>query len=254
MDERRISDELDDLASPSSLVWALVGAVVGAVLAVVLLPHVLPAVLASTTGPAPKAWWHLSRASGFVAFVLLGISMTLGLLLSSHEARRWPGASSAFVLHQHASLLGLGFSVFHALVLLGDRFADLSLSEIVVPFASRFRPVAVGLGQIGLVTMTVVAVSFHLRRRIGTRAFRIVHLASFGVFALALLHGLLAGTDRDPFALVMYAVPSAAVLFFTVSRVLLARCQDAPGREAGKRRSSRKNADSSARPATDAFR
>jgi hypothetical protein len=75
---------------------------------------------------APKGYWYLSRASAWMAFALLWLSMALGLLITNRLARVWPGGPNAFDLHQHVSLLALAFSLFHALILLGDRYVGYS--------------------------------------------------------------------------------------------------------------------------------
>src|SRR5919202_280414 len=117
--------------------------------------------------------WYLSRASAFAAYVLLWWSMILGLSITNRLARAWPGGPAAADLHEHASLLGLGFGLLHALVLLGDQFIGYTLSQIVIPFASAgYRTLWVGLGQIGLYLMALITFSFYVRRWIGARAWR----------------------------------------------------------------------------------
>jgi predicted ferric reductase len=210
----RTNRELDDLASPATIAWAVGGVAAGATLALLVLPHVMPA-LSSTQ---PKTWWYLSRASGLVAYALLALSMMLGLLLSTRFAKGWPGAATAFGLHEHASVLGLSFALFHAIVLLGDRHTPFTVAQLVLPFGAAYRPVALGLGQLAFYGAVLLVGSFYVRKRIGQRAWRILHFASFAVFALALGHGLLAGTDRS----VMLAgiLPVAGVVFFACYRVL----------------------------------
>ncbi|MFN8423771.1 MAG: hypothetical protein U0470_10465 [Anaerolineae bacterium] len=79
-------------------------------------------------------------------------------------ARLWPGGPTAFDLHQHVSLLSLAFAVFHALILLGDRYIDYTLATVLVPFASRdYRPIGVGLGQLAFYPLAVVGLSFYVR-------------------------------------------------------------------------------------------
>src|SRR5438067_11731000 len=122
--------------------WLLVvGAFAGAALALITIPAWLPVLGASLVGADAKVFWYLSRASAFTALVLLWISMATGLLISNKMARIWPGAFTAFDLHQFTSLLGLGFAVFHVLVLLGEHYIGLSLFQLLVPFASTpYRP------------------------------------------------------------------------------------------------------------------
>ena len=119
----------------------------GAVLAAVALPALLPGTLAaSLTSAEPKAYWYLSRASAFVAFILVWASMIFGLLMTSRTARVWPGGPAAFDLHQFTSLLGLGVALFHVLVLLGDKYIGYTLPQLLLPFNStEYKPLWVGI-------------------------------------------------------------------------------------------------------------
>src|SRR4051794_1071420 len=98
----------------------LVAGGIGVLAALFLVPAWLPGMSAAFTGVEPKALWYLSRASGFVAFDLLWLSMALGLAITNKLARAWPGGPAAFDLHQHASILGLIFGIIHPLALLGS--------------------------------------------------------------------------------------------------------------------------------------
>lgn len=168
--------------------------------------------------------WYLSRASAFVAYVLLWWSMILGLSITNRLARLWPGGPAATDLHQQASLLGLGFGLLHALVLLGDSYIGYTLPQILLPFGGSYQTLWVGLGQIGLYLMALVTFSFYIRRWIGARAWRIIHYLSFVLFALALLHGLFSGTDSSiAWALWMYVSTGVSVLAMTIYRIVMRR-------------------------------
>ena len=175
--------------------------------------------------------WYLSRASAFAAYVLLWWSMVLGLALTNKLARIWPGGPTVNDLHEHAGLLGLVFGLLHAFVLLGDSYIGYTLPQIVIPFASTgYAPLWVGLGQISLYMMALVTVTFYMRRRIG-RAWRSIHYLSFGVFVLALLHGLFSGTDSSAaWAFWMYVGTGLSVLALTIYRIVVARRGTAPAR------------------------
>jgi predicted ferric reductase len=153
----------------------------------------------------------------------------VGLGITNKLARLWPGAPAAFDLHQHLSLLGLAFALFHAVVLLGDRYMSYDLAQLLVPFGSTgYRQVWVGLGQIGFYLLVVVGLSFYFRKRIGNRWWRAIHFASFAVFALALVHGVMSGTDSGTiWAAGIYWLSAGSLLFLTVYRVLGKRISQA---------------------------
>jgi predicted ferric reductase len=201
----------------------------GVLAAALALPAWLPGLSASLLGAEPKAYWYLSRASGLVAFGLVWFSMAWGLLLTSRAARRWPGVASAGDLHQHASLLGLGFGFFHGLILLGDRFANYSLAQILVPFAaSAHKPLWVGIGQLCFYLFALVTFSFYIRPWLGNGMWRAIHLLSFAVYLMALAHGVMSGTDTSsPWIQAGYWASAGTLLFLTIYRVLVARLSPA---------------------------
>ena len=127
-----------------TLLLVLLASAAGALAAAVVLPSWLPHLSESLLGPEPKAYWYLARASAFVAYGLLWLSMILGLTMTNKLARVWPGGPVAFDLHQHASLLGLAFALFHALVLLGDRYIGYTLPQLLMPFALLCGLVSLG--------------------------------------------------------------------------------------------------------------
>ncbi len=220
-------DTLSPAMSLRTLLIILVAVVVGVLGAVVVLPNWLPGLSTSVSGAEPKAFWYLSRASAMVAFGLVWCSMVFGLTMTNKLARVWPGGPTAFELHQHTSLLGLAFALFHGLILLGDKYINFTIAQIIVPFTSTgFKPIWVGLGQIGFYLLAIVGLSFYVRKRIGHRAWRTLHFLSFITFALALTHGILSGTDSgEAWAIGFYWASGTSLLFLTIYRILVAAFQ-----------------------------
>jgi predicted ferric reductase len=215
-------DQLSPAVPLYTVLLMLLAIAAGVFAAVVALPHWLPGLSASLLGPEPKVYWYLSRSSAVVAYLLLWVSMATGLAISNRLARIWPGGPIAFDLHQHTSLLGLGFALFHALILMGDHYINYSLAQALVPFASAgYRPLWVGLGQIGWYVLVIVSLTFYVRRKIGHRLWRLIHFLSYAMFALALIHGLMSGTDSPSmWARGIYWASAASLLFLTVYRIL----------------------------------
>jgi predicted ferric reductase len=166
------------------------------------------------------SFWYLSRASGFVAYVLLWGSVTWGLLLSTGTGRRWMRPPQLLDAHQFLSAAGVGFSCFHGLVLMGDRYVSFPLRAVIVPFGGSYEPLLVALGQIAVWLSVLLIASFHVRRHIGGRAWRRLHYASFVAFWLAFAHGLLLGSERTTvWANVLYMTTASVVTFLTFYRV-----------------------------------
>ena len=172
----------------------------------------------------PEAYLLLSRAGGLVAYGLLWLSMALGISITSKLSRIWPGGPAAVDVHRYVSLLGVGFTLFHVLALLGDTLLDFSLAKALLPFSgSSYRPFLVGLmGKTGLYLMLVVALSFYVRARLGHKLWRLIHYLSFVSFVLSLAHGVMAGTDSPTiWAQVLYITSIGFLLALTGYRLWL---------------------------------
>ncbi len=142
-----------------------------------------------------QVWWYITRASGLVAYILLWLSTAWGLAISSkifdpHLLRNY-----TYDFHEFLSLLAIGFLVIHLSVLTLDHYLPFSVTQVLVPFTSTYRPLWVGIGVIAFYLTLLVSVTFYLRRYIGVRAFRLIHGLSLVTYLGATLHALYAGTD-----------------------------------------------------------
>jgi len=105
--------------------------------------------------------WYLARASGIVAFVLLTIAVVLGLTLSGRaKLPNWPRFAVEDV-HRFAGLLTGTFVSLHVLTLFVDSYLPFSLTQLVVPGASTYRPLSTALGVVAAELLLA------LRSRIG---------------------------------------------------------------------------------------
>jgi len=221
--QKLTEEQISPVISLPAFLLILAAAAVGALAATMLIPRWLPGLLNSLTGSTPQAFWYLSRASALVAYILLWLSMCLGLLISNKLAQLWPGGPTAVDLHQFVSILGLVFAVFHGLILTGDRFLNVSLRQVLVPFAlSAYHPFWVGLGQLGIYLMAVVTFSFYIRRQLTHRTWRALHYLSFASFLFALIHGISSGTDSGALGFQMVYWSSGGVFLFLLIYRLLA--------------------------------
>ena len=210
---RPIAPERGDLTPGSVLVSTIVG---------ITLATGGFAIGLGTTGIAEgsTSFWYLSRASGFVAYVLLWGSVVWGLLLSTGTGRRWVRPPQLLDAHQFLSTAAVGFASFHGLVLMGDRYVSFPLRAIVVPFASSYEPLLVACGQIALWLSMLLIGSFHLRRHLSGQAWRRLHYASFVAFWMAFVHGLALGSESATlWATVVSLGTAAPVIFLSLHRV-----------------------------------
>ncbi len=221
-------DTLESLqeANPAQAVFLLTLVVLaGLLFAINLLPLWLPGLTFSTSGDAPKVFWYLSRGSAIASYWVLWLAMAMGIIITNKMAQIWPGIPPAYEVHQYTSLFGMALALFHAFILTGDHYIHYTVAQVLVPFASQnYRPTWVGLGQTAFYIWALVNLSFYVRKRIGKKAWRWIHFASYASFLGAMVHGIYSGTDTTSTVIqVLYWVSGASLLFLTVYRVLIER-------------------------------
>ncbi len=205
----------------------LLAILAGSMVATMFLPAWIPGLAASAVGDQPTIFWMLSRGTAIVGFGLLWMSVAMGLLITNRLAKAWPGGPAAFDLHQYLSILGLAFALLHGTLLLGDRYMNFSLLQVVVPFATQsYRPIWVGIGQTSFYLWVILVLSFYVRRQMGNSAWRLIHYASFLSFLMAMAHGIASGTNsKEIWVQGMYWAAGGSLLFLTIYRVLVTSSQ-----------------------------
>ncbi|HVB77581.1 MAG TPA: ferric reductase-like transmembrane domain-containing protein [Candidatus Nitrosotalea sp.] len=168
--------------------------------------------------------WDVARAGGFTAYLLVTLSVLLGLVLSlKWRNAAWPRFLTSDV-HQHLALLALVFTAIHGFAVWIDPFQRFSLPEILVPLQSHYRPLWIALGIVAGYLMVALYVSEYLRPRIGYSWWRRLHFLTFGVWLLSTAHGLGTGSDsKSWWAFVIYASSFAGVGTLLAARLLESR-------------------------------
>lgn len=165
--------------------------------------------------------WYVIRGSGIVAFVLLSASLSWGLMVSSKVFGRAVKAKGLQWLHESLGLAALGATVIHMVALAMDEFVDFTWVDVLVPGVSSWDPLAASLGVVAFWMLALVSLSFYVKRWIGQGAWRTIHHLSFGLFAAATLHGVIAGTDAsNPAVVALFVGCTAIVLLLTAIRLI----------------------------------
>ena len=166
-------------------------------------------------------FWLLARASGLTAYVMLTLSVLAGLVVKSRPFRSLKPAALTD-LHRTLAMLGLGALLGHALALVADSTVRVSIPGLFIPGLVSYRPVWTSLGIVAAEAMLLVYASFSMRKRIGTRNWRRLHWATYGIFAAATVHGIGAGTDSSqPWAFALYVTAVGAVAAAATWRFLV---------------------------------
>lgn len=144
---------------------------------------------------ATSALWYLGRGTGLTALVMFTLAVCLGVLTRSGRSGAGLSRYALADLHRTVALTGTVLVGVHVGTLLFDPFAQLHLVDLAFPFLASYRPAFLGLGTLAIDLLLAVVVTSLLRHRIGPRAFRAVHWATYLMWPLAFLHALGAGTD-----------------------------------------------------------
>jgi len=139
--------------------------------------------------------WYVTRASGLMTMILLTLTMVLGMTTTTRaRARNWPGFAQQ-ELHRRISMIAVVFLGIHVLTSVLDTYVNISWAAIVIPFASSYGRLWVGVGAIALDLMIAVFVSSLLRARMRPGTWRAVHWLAYASWPVALAHTFGMGTD-----------------------------------------------------------
>jgi methionine sulfoxide reductase heme-binding subunit len=169
--------------------------------------------------------WDVARAGGFTAYILLTLAVIVGLALSTQlqSPRFWPRLINN-ELHNFLTLLGTVFLGVHVLAVIVDPFTHFGLNEVLIPLASHYRPFWLALGIVGLYLGIAIGISTLLRKHIGYKWWRRLHVLTLGIFVLATIHGLGTGSDtQTPWALGIYLVSIVVVGALLIKRIFFSK-------------------------------
>lgn len=187
---------------------------------------------------SPQFWWYLTRASGIVAWLMLTATVIWGILVSTKAFPHQRQPIWLLSLHRWLAGLTLWFLAIHLVSLVADSYVSFGVADLLVPFASEWRPGAVAFGVVGMWLLVAVQVTSWAMRRLPRRFWRIVHLSSYLAFWLTSLHAAYAGTDRSTTLYQVSAVASIlAVAWALMYRVADRRAVRRAARLAGQRSS-----------------
>ena len=177
--------------------------------------------------------WYVARASGIVAWALLAGSVLWGLSMTTRTFQRRVRRPWLLDLHRFLGGLALVFTVVHVAAIIGDTYVHFGLASVLVPLASKWHPIPVAFGIVGIYLLAAVELTSLLRDRIPNTIWRRVHFLSFPLYVVTTVHLLTAGTDRGNRLLFLPVIAAtAAVLALVAVRVnrdLAAASARAPG-------------------------
>lgn len=167
------------------------------------------------------ALWFANRGSGLVLLAVVTLSTVLGVLSTSRAGSRWWPRFLTQGLHRNIALLSVALTVAHAATAVVDEYVDIRWWQAVVPFGATYKPLWLSLGTLALDLMIAAAVTSLLRHRLRHGLWRTIHVTTYAIFGLGVVHGIGIGTDaREPWSVAVTVVCVAAVLLAAITRLV----------------------------------
>ncbi len=145
-------------------------------------------------------WLDLSSTLGLIATAVLSFNILLGILLSTGYRRsplwkRMPvlvKKISVDDLHNWTAYVALVLAMAHPVVLLADKSLKYRVSDIVLPVSAPHQPLWTMMGALALYAVIVVIITTQklVKRRLGFRVWKNIHLISYGTALLFVVHGI----------------------------------------------------------------
>lgn len=155
---------------------------------------------------AERSWpWYVTRASGIVAGVSLVALLLSGIGSVTGHFFRLLEPLTAWATHRALGITFILSVLIHVLTLLFDHFVPFDIVDILVPWASDFKPVKiaglhigsayVALGVLALYGSAIVVATSLLWVDKKPHVWKLIHYVSYAVIAAVFVHALFLGTD-----------------------------------------------------------
>jgi len=138
--------------------------------------------------------WYMIRATGTVAYVLLYLSVIIGLYTQVQKKRKQKVANT-LVLHESISNWALYLTLGHVGFLLIDQYMSFQWLEVLVPFKTDYHPISMAMGVLSLYFLIMTIITSKARKKIGYQKWRKLHALNPILYMMVTLHGLFDGTD-----------------------------------------------------------
>ncbi|MFJ7729514.1 ferric reductase-like transmembrane domain-containing protein [Neobacillus sp. NPDC097160] len=138
--------------------------------------------------------WYIIRATGTVAYLLLYLSVIIGLYTQVQKKRKQK-VTLSLVLHESLSNWALYLVLGHVGFLLIDSYISFQWFEILIPFNTDYKPLPMAMGALSLYFLIITVVTSKARKKIGYQKWRKLHALNPILYILVTVHGLFIGTD-----------------------------------------------------------
>jgi sulfoxide reductase heme-binding subunit YedZ len=168
--------------------------------------------------------WILARSTGAASLVALTLSVLTGIALRSGTFAWLSRNRGVRVVHGFLTVLWIPLGLAHVIALLVDKYAQIGLIDLLIPFGVSYGRVAIGLGTISAQLIVVVLISTWLRSSLTLGQWQAFHRLSYVAFAAAFAHGITSGTDlANPMIAALAWITAVAVVLVALRRLVHVR-------------------------------
>lgn len=170
----------------------------------------------------PAIWWYVTRSSAIIAWALMVISVTWGILLATRVMKPKDNPGWLLDLHRWLSGLSVVFVGIHMASLFVDKYAAFSLQDLFIPFHSQYQKIAwlggwpVALGVICTYILIAVQTTSLMMKKLPRKYWKAIHYSSYALVLLVSFHAGWSGTDVRAWA---YRI--TALVLITLTTVAL---------------------------------
>lgn len=163
--------------------------------------------------------WTITRVAGLLSYYLLFAGVMLGIVYGMPNVK---GKWKKRIYDWHARTQGAGilFAIAHAIILSIDTYSPFTWGQLLIPFSYPEHRIAYGLGSLSLYGLLLILLSTDFKSLLSRKTWLVLHMSAYPVFFLALIHGLISGTDtKNPLIYWSYIGTAAAIVLVTFLRV-----------------------------------
>lgn len=113
----------------------------------------------------------------------------------------------------------------HGLVLLFEKnYTNYTIINILIPFTTKQQVLSLSLGILAFYGILTLIISTDFLKKLGKKTWKSIHFLSFPTFFLALMHGILMGSDTNNIVMILlYSITGIAILSLTIMRLWIAK-------------------------------
>jgi DMSO/TMAO reductase YedYZ heme-binding membrane subunit len=138
--------------------------------------------------------WYMIRATGTVAYILLYLTVIVGLF-SQVQKKRKKKMTGVINLHEELSNWAIVLVGGHLGFLLLDTYIGFKWTEIFIPLATNYKPIPMALGTLSFYFLVMTIITSKLRKKVGYLKWRKLHALNPILYIMVTIHGLWIGTD-----------------------------------------------------------